>query len=56
MQRKWRVHPYLVLTGFSSLVTRATLAREGNVIRLRETATSEETLRLLELATHTLGG
>jgi hypothetical protein len=56
LQRKLRVHPYLVLTGFSGLAARATLTREGSVVRLRETATSEETLRLLELATHALGG
>ena len=50
------MHPYLVLSGFAQLVSRASLSREGSVVKFRETATQEETLRLLQLATHALGG
>jgi hypothetical protein len=56
LQRKLRVNPYLVLGGFAQLVSRASLSREGSVVKLRETATQDETLRLLQLATHALGG
>ena len=50
LQRKLRTHPYAILTGFSSLVSRATLTREGNTVRLHLTVTHDETVRLLTLA------
>ena len=50
LQRKLRTHPLLVLTGFSTLVTRAQLEREGRVVRLHLAVTHDETLRLLTMA------
>jgi hypothetical protein len=56
IQRKLRANPYLVLSGFSALVGRATVAREGAVIRLRLDISHDETLRLLGLAQTFLAG
>jgi hypothetical protein len=56
LQRKLRTNPYLVLGGFSAIVGRVTSAREGAVVRLRVTSTTEETVRLLQLAGSALGG
>ena len=56
MQRKLRTHPLLVLSGFSSLVTRAQLEREGRVVRLHLAVSHDETLRLLAMAAHFLTG
>ncbi len=56
LQRKWRSHPYVVLSGFSTLVGRATLAREGAAVRLRLSVSRDETLRLLTLALQVLVG
>jgi hypothetical protein len=56
LQRKLRTNPYMVLSGFSQVIARATLTRDGNVIHLRQSATNDETLRLLELIVHALGG
>jgi hypothetical protein len=56
LQRKLRTNPYLVLSGFSRVIARAVLSRDGNVIHLRQTATSEETMRLLDLIARSLGG
>jgi hypothetical protein len=50
LQRKLRVNPYAVLLGFVPLLTRATLTREGTIVHLHETATADETTRLLDLA------
>jgi hypothetical protein len=50
LQRRLRTHPYAILSGFSSLVGRATLTREENVIHFHLTLTREETLRLMGLA------
>ena len=50
------VNPFVVLGGFSSLVTRATLARDGNTIRVHVTGTHDEAQRLLALALHMIGG
>jgi hypothetical protein len=52
MQRKLRTHPMLVLTGFSALITRAQLEREGRAVRLHLTVSHDETLRLLAMAAH----
>ena len=52
VQRKLRTHPLLVLSGFSTLVTRAQLEREGAVVRLHLAVSHDETLRLLALASH----
>jgi hypothetical protein len=56
LQRKLRVNPYLVLTGFVPLLARVTLTRDGSAMRLHETATADETVRLLELVARALGG
>jgi hypothetical protein len=50
LQRRLRTHPYAILSGFSTLVGRATLTREENVIHFHLTLTRDETLRLLALA------
>jgi len=54
VQRKLRTHPLLVLSGFSSLVTRAQLEREGRVVRLHIAVSHDETLRLLAMGSHVL--
>jgi hypothetical protein len=51
-----RGNPIVLLSGFSPLLSRATLIREGRTIRLHVTATRDETLRLLAFALHMLGG
>jgi hypothetical protein len=56
VQRKLRTHPLLVLTGFSSLVTRAQLDRQGRAVRLHLDVSHDETLRLLALASRFLTG
>ena len=56
LQRKWRSHPYVVLSGFSALVGRATLTREGSSVRLHLSVSRDETLRLLTLALQVLVG
>jgi hypothetical protein len=56
LQRKLRTNPMLVLSGFSSLVTRAQLSREGRAVRLHLAVSHDETLRLLAMAAHFLGG
>jgi len=56
IQRKLRTHPLLVLTGFSSLVTRAHLDREGRNVRLHLEVSHDETLRLLAMAARFLTG
>lgn len=56
LRSKLRVNPVLVLTGFSALVNRIELSREGAVIKLHDTATELETQRLLQLIARVLGG
>jgi hypothetical protein len=56
LRGKLRLNPYLVLTGFSGLVNRIDLSREGSVIRLHDTATLLETQRLLEVIARLMGG
>jgi hypothetical protein len=51
-----RSHPYVLLSGFSPLLSRATLTRDGRKLHLHVTATRDETLRLLAFALHMLGG
>jgi hypothetical protein len=51
-----RGNPIVLLSGFSPLLSRATLTREGRIVRLHVTATRDETLRLLAFALHMLGG
>jgi len=53
---KLRANPIVLLSGFSPLLSRATLTREGRIIRLHVSATRDETLRLLTFALHMLGG
>ena len=52
VQRKLRTHPLLVLSGFSALVTRARMEREGRAVRLHLAVSRDETLRLLAMASH----
>jgi hypothetical protein len=54
VQRKLRTHPLLVLSGFSALVTRAQLERQGHAVRLHLGVSRDETLRLLTMAAHFL--
>jgi hypothetical protein len=56
LQRKLRTHPLLVLSGFSSLMTRAQLDREGRSVHLHIAVSHDETLRLLAMAAHFLNG
>jgi hypothetical protein len=56
LQRKLRSNPYVVLGGLTPLVARLTSTREGNAVRLRLTATPDETVRLLQLAATVLPG
>ena len=56
VQRKLRTNPLLVLSGFSPLVTRARLEREGRTVRLHLAVSRDETLRLLAMASHFLTG
>jgi len=56
VQRKLRTHPLLVLSGFSTLITRAQLDRVDRTVRLHLAVSHDETLRLLALASHFLTG
>lgn len=56
VQHRLRTHPLLVLTGFSSLVTRAQLDRDGRKVHLHLEVSHDETLRLLAMAAHFLTG
>jgi hypothetical protein len=54
LQRKLRVNPYVVLGGLSSLVGRLTSTRDGSAVRVRLTASEDETVRLLQIAASAL--
>jgi hypothetical protein len=56
LKSKLRSNPYVVLGGLSPLVARLTSTREGSAVRLRLTATQEETVRLLQVAATALPG
>jgi hypothetical protein len=56
LKSKLRSNPYVVLGGLSPLVARLTSTREGSEVRLRVTATEEETVRLLQVAASALPG
>jgi len=56
LQRKLRTHPLLMLSGFSPLVMRAQLERQGHSIRLHLAVSRDETMRLLAMASHLLAG
>ena len=56
VQRKLRTNPLLVLSGFSSLVSRAQLTREERTVRLHLAVSHDETLRLLGMASRFLTG
>lgn len=56
LQHKLRGNPYVVLGGFSPIVSRATTSREGRVVKVRLTATADETVRLLRLAASAMPG
>ena len=56
IQAKLRGNPMIMLGGFTPLLGRITLEREGESVRLHLTATHDETLRLMGVALHFLGG
>jgi hypothetical protein len=56
LQAQLRQHPIVLLGGFSGLVGRAELSRDGRTVHFRETATTDEALRILEFAKNALGG
>jgi hypothetical protein len=56
LRAKLRTNPYVVLSGLSTLVARLTSTRDGSTVRLRLTATEEETVRLLQVAAAALPG
>ncbi len=56
IERKLATNPLVMLTGFSSLVSHATLTHDGHTVRVHLSATHEEALRLLGVALHFLGG
>jgi hypothetical protein len=56
IQHKLAVNPFVLLGGYSPLVTRATFEKDGNTIRIRVNASHDETQRLLMVALHLLGG
>ena len=56
LQRKLSTNPLVLLGGFSPLLSRATLTRDGHALHVHLSATHEETQRLLALALHMIGG
>jgi hypothetical protein len=56
VQRKLSTNPLVMLGGFSPLLAHATLTRDGHTVHVHLAATHEETLRLLTLALHMIGG
>ena len=56
LQHKMTTNPLVLLGGFSPLLSHATLTRDGHAVHLHLSATHEETLRLLALALHMIGG
>ncbi len=54
LQRKLRTNPFVMLSGFSGVVARATLVREGDAVRLRLGVSRDEALRLLTFAVQML--
>ncbi|HEX4403438.1 MAG TPA: hypothetical protein VH560_01330 [Polyangia bacterium] len=56
LQRKLRTNPYLVLGGLSSLAARITATREGATVRLRLTSSTDEAVRVLQVAARAFGG
>ncbi|HTA19572.1 MAG TPA: hypothetical protein VK989_09780, partial [Polyangia bacterium] len=56
LQRKLRTNPYLVLGGLSSLAARISATREGSAVRLRLTSSTDEAVRVLQVAARAFGG
>jgi hypothetical protein len=56
LQRKLRSNPYVVLGGLGPIISRVTSSRQGATVKIRVTATPEETARILQLAVSALGG
>jgi hypothetical protein len=56
LQHKLSTNPLVMLGGFSPLLSHATLSRDGQAVHVHLSATHEETLRLLALALHMIGG
>jgi hypothetical protein len=55
LHHRLATNPYVMLTGFGALVSRAELSRSDTTIHLRETATDAETLRLLQIVARFMG-
>ncbi len=55
LHQRFMTNPYVMITGFSTLVARAQLSRSGTTIHLRETASEGETLRLLQIVARFMG-
>jgi hypothetical protein len=56
VQKKLRSNPYVVLGGLGPIVSRVTASREGKTVKIRVTATPDETTRILQLVVSALGG
>ena len=56
LQRKLRGNPLVMLGGFSPLIERVSLTRDGKVVHVHLSASHDEATRLLALALHMLGG
>ena len=56
IQHKLGVNPLVLLGGYTPLVTRATLTRDGKAIHLHVSGRRDETARLLTMVLHMLGG
>ena len=56
LRARMRTNPFVILGGFSSLVGRLTLERDGRTIRVHVSATHDETVRLMGVAVRLLGG
>jgi hypothetical protein len=56
LQQKLRRNPYVILGGFSALLGRVTLQREGSEIHFHVAVTRDEALGLLALAQQALSG
>jgi hypothetical protein len=56
IRARLRGNPMIILGGFSALLGRVTLDRDGETVRVHLTATHDETLRLLGVALRFMGG
>jgi hypothetical protein len=56
LQKKLRSNPYVVLGGLSPIIGRVEAHREGSTVKIRVTATQDESTRILQLVASALGG